>query len=46
MSEKRDTVGKLSSELIVKAPESSDAIEQMREQLSEYDENLLLCASS
>lgn len=37
---KRDTVGKLSAELLKKEPETTDPIEQMRESLTEYDKNL------
>lgn len=44
MTEKRDTVGALSSDLLIKAnvPDHS-AVEQMREQLDKYDENLIEC---
>lgn len=39
----RETVGKVSSDLIVKAPETTSPIEQMRESLSEYDQNIWEC---
>jgi hypothetical protein len=40
MIETRDTIGKLSSELIVKPLESESSYEQMTEQLSDYDKNI------
>ena len=40
---KRDTIGKISSDLIVKDPETKSPIEQMREQLSDYDKNIFEC---
>lgn len=39
----RETVGKISSDLIVKAPETTSPIEQMRESLSEYEQNIWEC---
>lgn len=39
----RETVGKVSSDLIVRPLETTSAIEQMREQLSDYDKNVLEC---
>ena len=41
--EKRDTVGKISLELSQKAPETRDPIEQMREQLTDYEKNIVDC---
>lgn len=38
---KRDTVGKISVELLQKDPETVDPIEQMRVQLSDYEKNLI-----
>lgn len=40
---KRDTVGAISQELLQKELETTDPIEQMREQLSEYDQNIFEC---
>lgn len=40
MTEARETVGKLSSDLIVKPLESESSYEQMTEQLSDYDKNI------
>jgi len=40
---KRKTVGELSLDLSKKAPDAQNAIDQMREQLSEYEENVLKC---
>lgn len=42
----RETVGKISSDLIIKAPETTSPIEQMRESLSEYDKNVWECIES
>lgn len=39
----RETVGKISSDLIIKTPETTSPIEQMRESLSEYDKNVWEC---
>ncbi len=39
----KETVGKISSDLIVKPLETTSPIEQMREQLSEYDKNIMEC---
>jgi hypothetical protein len=39
----RETVGKLSSELIVKPLETTSATEQMQEQLADYDKEMLDC---
>lgn len=41
----RETVGKISSDLIVKPLETNSAIEQMREQLSDYDKNVEECVN-
>lgn len=41
--EKRETVGKLSIDLLAKADDKHTAGEQMSEQLSEYDKNLYEC---
>ena len=43
---KRDTIGKISSDLIIKAPETNSPIEQMRECLSDYDKNVWECIES
>jgi hypothetical protein len=43
MSETRETVGKASYNLWGKKPEAADATEQMREQLDQYDKELLEC---
>ncbi len=40
---KRDTVGKTSSDLYQKAPETRSPIEQMQENLTDYDKNLHEC---
>lgn len=40
---KRDTVGKLSSELLAKEPESNDPIELEREMQKDYLDNLMSC---
>ncbi len=39
----RETIGKISSDLIIKSPETTSPIEQMRESLSEYDQNVWEC---
>lgn len=39
----RETVGKISSDLIAKPLETTSAVEQMREQLADYDKNVLEC---
>jgi hypothetical protein len=39
----RETVGKVASDLIVKAPETKSPIEQMRENLTEYEANVWQC---
>ena len=41
--EKRETVGKLSLDLLAKADDKHTVGEQMREQLSDYDKNLYEC---
>ena len=38
--EKRETVGKLSIDLLAKADDKHTVGEQMREQLTDYDKNL------
>lgn len=43
MNEKRETVGQASYSLWNKKPEAADATEQMREQLDQYDQELLGC---
>jgi len=43
---KRQTVGKVASDLIIKATDSTSPIEQMRENLSEYEQNLRECVDS
>lgn len=40
---KRDTVGKISNELIVKDPDSRDPIELEREMHKEYEQNIFDC---
>jgi hypothetical protein len=39
----RETIGKISSDLIVKPLETTSAIEQMQEQLTDYDKNIMEC---
>lgn len=39
----RETVGKVSSDLIVKEPETRSPIEQMQENLTQYDNNIHMC---
>lgn len=39
----RETIGKLSSDLIIKSPDTRSPIEQMRENLSEYESNIWQC---
>lgn len=39
----RETVGKVSSDLIIKAPETLSPIEQMEENLSDYEKNVWEC---
>lgn len=39
----RDTVGKVSVDLSVKEPDTRSAIEQMRENLTDYDKNIWEC---
>jgi hypothetical protein len=39
----KDTVGEISSKLIVKEPETKSPIEQMRENLTDYDLNIHEC---
>lgn len=39
----RETVGKLSSDLIVKTPDTRSPIEQMQENLTEYEANIWEC---
>jgi|SoiMetStandDraft_2_1073263.scaffolds.fasta_scaffold00037_5 hypothetical protein len=39
----RETVGKVSSDLIKKPHETTSPVEQMREQLGEYDKNIMEC---
>lgn len=40
---KRETVGKIASDLLQKEPDSLSPIENMREQLTEYEKNLFEC---
>jgi hypothetical protein len=40
-----DTVGKISSDLIVKEPETKSPIEQMRENLTDYEKNMHECVA-
>lgn len=40
----QDTVGKIASDLLVKQTDRVSPIDQMREQLSEYDDNIRHCA--
>ena len=40
---KQDTVGKISSELIQKQPDTTSPIEQMRESLTDWDKNIYEC---
>lgn len=42
----RETVGKLSSDLSLKQPETRSPIEQMRENLTDYDKNLHECIAA
>ncbi len=42
----RETVGKISSDLMQKAPESRDPIELEREMHKDYEKNLFLCAEN
>lgn len=42
----RDTVGKISLDLSQKPLETTDPVEQMREQLSEYDQNIFECIAA
>jgi hypothetical protein len=42
----RDTVGKISLDLAGKQPDTVDPIEQMREQLSEWDKNVQECVAA
>ncbi len=42
----RETVGKIATDLSQKAPETRDPIEQMREQLTDYDKNIIECIES
>lgn len=39
----RETVGKLSSDLIIKTPDTLSPIEQMRENLTDYEKNVWEC---
>lgn len=39
----RETVGKVATDLIVKPPETTSAIEQMEENLTDYEANLIEC---
>lgn len=39
----RETVGKVASDLMQKAPETTSPVEQMRESLTEYEQNLVEC---
>lgn len=39
----RETVGKISQDLSLKAPETRSPIEQMRESLTDYDKNIWEC---
>lgn len=39
----RETVGKLSSDLIIKVPDTLNPVEQMGENLSEYEQNIWDC---
>ena len=42
-NERIETVGSFSSKLSLKKPDASNAIDQMREQLTDYDENIQKC---
>lgn len=42
-NERTETVGSLSSKLLLKEPDASNAIDQMYEQLTDYDENMQKC---
>jgi hypothetical protein len=46
MNEKRDTVGKISSELLKQESPTNSAIELEREMHTEYDKNILECVDS
>jgi hypothetical protein len=43
VDETRDTVGTIASDLLLKSPETDSPIEQMREQLTDYDKSLAEC---
>jgi len=40
---KRETVGKVATDLLVKQPETTSPIEQMRESLTDYEKNVIEC---
>jgi hypothetical protein len=39
----RETVGKVSSDLIIKAPDTRSPVEQMQENLTDYEANIWEC---
>ena len=43
MPEKKKTVGQISTELLQKTPDSLSPIENMREQLTDWDQNMMVC---
>ena len=43
VDESRDTVGSIASDLLLKLPETTNPIEQMREQLTDYDRSFAEC---
>lgn len=45
MAKSRDTVGKISSDLLLKEPESTDPIEIEREMHSDYEKNINECVN-
>ncbi len=40
---KKETVGKVASDLMMKTPETTSPVEQMRESLTDYDKNVWEC---
>lgn len=43
IDDNKPTVGKVATDLIIKAPETTNPIEQMREQLNDYEKNFWEC---
>lgn len=46
MNKKRDTVGKISTELLANSSDNHSAEEQMREQLSDYEKHIAQCVET